>query len=68
MENLIIGRKVCFYGSSKRKRIYGKVLDKVSIPIASGTNEYVKMSQYVIENIEGELFIVNPIDLIETAK
>ncbi len=56
----MIGKKVKFRANGDRLLIEGIIMDKVNVPIASGTNEYCPMDNYVI-NANGNIYVVNPI-------
>lgn len=54
-------KKVSFF--SNGTTVIGTIQDKVNIPIASGTNEYVPMDNYLIVDESGNTHIVNPISI-----
>jgi len=62
-EGTMIGKRVVFNRDRK-----GVIRDKVCVPLASGTNEYVPFDNYMIEDDEGALHVINPIDVHKTVK
>jgi hypothetical protein len=55
MSNLIVGKKIRF-----KIHNTGMVIDKVSIPVASATNEYVACDQYLVEDSTGNIHTIYP--------
>ncbi len=61
----IVGKKVSWLQGTRK---YGVVMDKVNIPLASGTDQYCPMDNYKIEEYDeyfhsktGKLHTVNPL-------
>ncbi len=56
----MIGKRVEVKVSGKCSWV-GIVLDKVNIPLASGTNSYCPMDSYLIKDEDNDVHVVNPI-------
>ena len=62
----MVNKKVEFYLNSIR--VEGIIRDKVNVPLASGTNEYVPMDSYLIVDNDGDFHVVNPINILKELK
>lgn len=49
INNMIIGKKIKFFSG---QTLEGTIVDKVFVAVASGTNEYVQTTQYVVDTGE----------------
>ena len=57
-------KKICAdCGYKQDKNEEGIIMDKVCVPIASGTKDYTKFDNYMIKDDDGGLHLINPLNV-----
>ena len=64
----MIGLRVTFSVAGIDGELTGEIMDKVNIPLASGSRDYVPMDHYIVKDKDRDIHCVNPINIKNVLK